>query len=117
MSKKLTNKEDLDFAYLLELMPPLHDVPGFCWLPELYSLVGHEGLLKLCKYAGGERIQIPTLDQLTDSMYALQWFYDVHISKKRDVTEVPLKVLPMFMKVVNVYNERQQRCSKQFEKK
>ena len=35
-------REELDFAYLLELMPPLHDTPDFCWLPELFSIVGYK---------------------------------------------------------------------------
>ena len=44
---KLPLTEELDFAYLLELMPPLHGQPEFSWLPELFSIVGHESLLKL----------------------------------------------------------------------
>lgn len=98
--------EELDFAYLLELMPPLYNVPEFSLLPELFSIIGHERLLKLCKYAGGERIQIPTLDQLSSSMEVLQLFYDVHITKKKDITQVPVKHLPLFMKVVDIYDAR-----------
>lgn len=104
---KLPVTEELDFQYLLELMPPLHQVPEFSWLPELFSIIGHERLLQLCKFAGGERIRIPTLEQLSDSMEALQYFYDVHINKKKDVTQVPIKILPMFMKICDIYKERQ----------
>ena len=53
---KLNRTEDLDFHYLLTLMPPLHNISQFTWLPELFSIIGHEGLIKLCKYAGGETI-------------------------------------------------------------
>lgn len=107
MSKEsLPITEELDFAYLLELMPPLYNVPEFSWLPELFSIIGHERLLKLCKYAGGEKIQIPTLDQLSSSMEVLQLFYDVHITKKKDITQVPVKHLPLFMKVVDIYDAR-----------
>ena len=77
MSKKLTLTEELDFAYLLELMPPLHGVSEFAWLPELFSIIGYEKLLTLCKYAGGETITIPTTEQVSDSISALQWFYDI----------------------------------------
>ena len=50
---KLPITEELDFAYLLSLLPPLKDEPEFAWLPELFSIVGHESLIRLCKYAGG----------------------------------------------------------------
>lgn len=106
-SSDIPVKDELDFAYLLELMPPLYCTPEFSWLPELFSIIGHERLLKLCKYAGGERIRIPTLEQVQDAIDALQWFYDVHIKKERDLVEVPLSVLPLFMKVVEIYDSRE----------
>ena len=107
MSKsKLPITEDLDFAYLLELLPPLYNVPEYEWLPELFSIIGHERLLLLCKYAGGERIRIPTLEELSDSIDALQWFYDVHIKKCKDVTEVPVNLHDMFRKIFEIYNAR-----------
>ena len=64
MNKTLSITEESDFAYLLELMLPLHNVPEFAWLPELFSIIGYEKLLLLCKYAGGETIAIPTIDQI-----------------------------------------------------
>ena len=70
---KLPITEELDFQYLLGLMPPLHDVPEFSWLPELFSIIGYEKLLLLCKYAGGETIKIPTVEQVQESIDALQW--------------------------------------------
>lgn len=106
MKNKLPLTEELDFHYLLELMPPLHNVPEFSWLPELFSIVGHERLLVLCKYAGGERIQIPTLTQLSDSIDALQWFYDVRIKKCKSVAEVPVRLHPLFHKIMEIYDAR-----------
>lgn len=102
-NNKLPLTEELDFAYLLTLMPPLHNVPEFAWLPELFSIIGHEQLINLCKYCGGETIRIPTLEQITDSIYALQWFYDVYISKKKNVTEVPVKLHKLFDAITNTY--------------
>ena len=64
--------EELDFHYLLELMPPLHNIPEFAWLPELFSIIGYEKLIQLCKYAGGETIAIPTIEELTSSIESLQ---------------------------------------------
>lgn len=98
--------EDLDFHYLLGLMPPLHDEPEFAWLPELFSTVGHESLITLCKYAGGEVIKIPTLDQLSKSIEALQWFYDVKIKKSKSMSEVPSNIAPLFIKISEVYDAR-----------
>lgn len=105
MSKKLPITENLDFAYLLELMPPLHDIPEFAWLPELFSIIGYESLIKLCKYAGGETIQIPTLSQLTDSIEALQIFYDTYIAKVRsNRSVVPAHIQDMVQKIMRVYS-------------
>lgn len=108
MSKRsrLPVTEDLDFQYLLELMPPLHNVPEFSWLPELFTIIGHENLIKLCKYAGGQRIRIPTLEQLTDSIDALQYYYDVEIEHCKDIVEIPLNILPLFQKICEIYKSR-----------
>lgn len=101
--KKLDTREDLDFAYLLELMRPLSDVSEYALLPELFSMVGHENLLKLCKYAGGQTIQIPTLEELKDSMYALQWFYDVDIKYSKSDSEIPSNLKTLVDKIRKVY--------------
>ncbi len=106
MSNKLPITEEIDFAYLLELMPPLHDVPQFSWLPELFSIIGHERLILLCKYAGGETIKIPTIEELSDSVNALQWFYDVEIKKSKSIAEVPAKFHRLFSKIIEVYSAR-----------
>lgn len=102
----LPKTEELDFHYLLSLMPPMHNTPEFAWLPELFSIIGHEKLILLCKYAGGERIRIPTLEQLSDSIEALQWFYDVHITKRKAITDVPPRLHALFDKVLKAYSAR-----------
>ena len=101
--KKLNTREDLDFAYLLELMRPLSDVSEYALLPELFSIVGHENLLKLCKYAGGQTLTIPTLNELKDGMYALQWFYDVDIKHTKDGSMIPENLVPLVNKIREVY--------------
>lgn len=106
MGSKLPLKEELDFAYLLELMPPLYNIPEFAWLPELFAIVGHESLIKLCRYAGGEIIRIPTLDQLVDSIDALQWFYDVRIKHVHSIDEVPARLHTLFHSILEVYDAR-----------
>lgn len=103
----ITLQEELDFHYLLGLMPPLYNVPEFAWLPELFSLIGHDKLIQLAKYCGGERIKIPTLEQLSDSIEALQWFYDVKIKKIQDITEVPPRLHSHFHKIMEVYDARE----------
>lgn len=109
MTKKETidTKDELDFHYLLGLMPPLHNVPEFAWLPELFSIIGHERLILLCKFAGGERIKIPTLEQLSDSIEALQWFYDVRVNKTKAITDVPVNLHSLLAKIIEIYDARE----------
>ncbi len=106
MSKsKLPITEDLDFEYLLALMPALHNISGFSWLPELFSIVGCESLILLCRYCGGETITIPTTDQLLDSIESLHNFYDIHIKKCKKLSDLPIdkqKSVQIIQKVYNV---------------
>lgn len=101
---KLPVTEELDFHYLLELMPALHDIDRFAWLPELFSIIGVEALLTLCKYAGGELIQVPTVEELKDSVDALQWFYDVHISKTKECQGIPSRLLELVSTIKEVFD-------------
>ena len=101
---KLPITEELDFQYLLALMQPLHNVKEFAWLPELFSIIGHESLVKLCQYAGGEQIRIPTLTQLTDSIDALQAFYDVYIKKCKMIEDVPDNLISSVNTILEVYD-------------
>lgn len=102
-SKDLSLTEELDFQYLLQLLPPLADTPEFVWLPELFSIIGAKNLITLCKYAGGETITIPTLDQLSENIDALQWYYDVYISHRKELGEIPANICALVMKIRNVY--------------
>ena len=96
-------KEELDFQYLLQLLPPLENEPEFAALPELFSIIGAKTLIKLCKYAGGETIKIPTIEQLSRDIDALQWYYDVFISKKKLVSEIPTDLQPLVIKIREIY--------------
>lgn len=101
--RKLPLTEELDFHYLLTLLPPLKDEPEFSWLPELFSIIGHEKLLLLCKYAGGETIRIPTLDELNFSINSLQWFYNVHIKHSKQESDIPSIYLEEVKKIGDKY--------------
>jgi len=61
-------------------------------------------LIKLCKYSGGEMIRIPTLDELSKSIDALQCFYDVYIKKSK--SEIPDGLSELVDKIKAVYNDR-----------
>ena len=103
MKDDLSIKEELDFQYLLQLLPPLENEPEFAWLPEVFSIIGARNLITLCKYAGGETIKIPTLDQLSTDIDALQWYYDVYITKKKSVADIPLNLADLVLKIQNIY--------------
>lgn len=105
-SNHLSTTEELDFHYLLTLMPPLHNLPEYAWLPELFSIVGHEKLLLLSKYAGGEVIRIPTLLELSSSIDALQWFYDINIANRKQLSELPTHLYESYVKILEVYDVR-----------
>lgn len=102
--QKLDITESSDFHCLLELMLPLYNVDEFAWLPELFSIIGHEKLLMLMKYAGGETIKIPTLDQLNASIQALDWYYKVYITKRKRRKSIPLEYLELVDKIKEVFD-------------
>ena len=104
MSKELPIKDELDFQYLLQLLPPLENEPEFAWLPELFSIIGAKNLITLSKYAGGETIKIPTTEQLAQDIEALQWYYDVFITKRKSVGEIPADLCALVMKIKSVYS-------------
>lgn len=105
-SKNLPISEELDFAYLLGLMRPLYDIDEFAWLPELFALIGHESLINLCRYAGGELIRIPTLEELSHSIESLQYFYDVYIVNKSEFLEVPDEYRNSVKLIKEIYDVR-----------
>lgn len=100
---KLPVTEELDFQYLLQILPPLTNEPEFSWLPELFSIIGAKSLITLCKYAGGETIKIPTLQQLSKSIDALQLYYDVYISHKKSFEDVPNYLKDLVLKIKDIY--------------
>ena len=99
LDEKLSSTEELDFHYILTLMPCLCEIPAFSWLPELFSIVGHDNLIKLCKYAGGETIQVPTLEELSDAVESLQWYYDVCVKKTKTRDDIPTKYKDMVSRI------------------
>ena len=103
MNNELPTSEELDFQYLLQLLPPLEETPEFANLPELFSLIGAKNLIKLCKYAGGETITIPTLEQLCQDIEALQWYYDVYIKRTKISSDIPLDLKELVAKIKEVY--------------
>ena len=105
-NKDLPITEDLDFSYLLGLMRPLHKIDNFAWLPELFTLIGHEKLIDLCRYAGGETITIPTLEELSSSIDSLQDFYDVYIKKSKTLDEVDQSNLALVGRIKEIYDAR-----------
>ena len=105
-AKSLPITEELDFAYLLGLMRPLYQIDEFAWLPELFAIVGHERLIDLCRYTGGEVIKIPTLDQLSQSIDALQDFYDVYLKKTKELEDIPITNEPLVLKIKEIYDVR-----------
>lgn len=96
--------EEIDFHYLLTLMPPLHDVPEFAWLPELFSIIGHEKLIQLCKYCGGEQIKLPDTETLSNSIEALQYFYDVYLIHRKSVSDIPDDIMNLVQKIRVIFN-------------
>ncbi len=106
MQDKLSLTDELDFHYLLSLMTPLENEPGYCWLPELFSIIGEEKLILLCKYAGGEIIKIPTLEELTNSIEALNYFYQIYIAKKDTEDNIPARYKEKVAKIFEIYSGR-----------
>ena len=105
MSKEIPVKDELDFQYLLQLLPPLENESEFAWLPELFSIIGARNLITLCKYAGGETIKLPTIEQLATDIEALQWYYDVFITHKKSSTEIPIELKPLVNKIQGIYQQ------------
>lgn len=106
MKSDLPITEELDFQYLLQLLPPLENEPEFEWLPELFSIIGAKNLITLCKYAGGETIKIPTVEQLSQNIEALQWYYDVYVTKRKTLGEIPKNLCTIVMKIHTIYNQQ-----------
>lgn len=105
-SQKLDLTETSDFHCLLELMLPLYQIDEYAWLPELFSIIGHEKLLLLMKYAGGETIKIPTLDELNSALAALEWYYKVYVIKRKYRKSIPEEYRELVQKIKEVLDAR-----------
>lgn len=88
-------------------MRPLHNVDEYAFLPELFTLLGHDKLIDLCRYCGGETIKIPTSKELVDALDALQIFYDVYIAKRKSELTIPITSEELVNKIKEVYNVRE----------
>ena len=103
-TKKLDLTETSDFHCLLELMLPLYKVDEYSWLPELFSIIGYEKLIMLCRYAGGATIKIPTVDELSKAIEALDWYYKVFIVKNKYKKSIPEEYLELVYKIKEVFD-------------
>ena len=103
-NKKLDITESSDFHCLLELLVPLYNVEEYAWLPELFSIIGHEKLLLLAKYAGGETIRIPTVDEINSALEALDWYYRVYILKRKRRKSIPPEYRELVDKIREVFD-------------
>ena len=99
------NYEELDFAYLLELMRPLKSIPEYALLPELFAVIGYDKLRDLCRYAGGEAVKIPTVEELSEAIVAMQWFYQVKIKHDKLEEQVPENIKGLYLKICRVYKD------------
>ena len=103
---KLDLTQSSDFQYLLELMLPLSNDPAYAWLPELFSVIGHEKLILLCKFCGGETIRIPKLEELMEALDALDWYYKVHIAHCKYRKSIPERLVPKVEHIKEIIDAR-----------
>lgn len=105
-SSELNLTEQQDFSYILQLMMPLYDEKEYACLPELFTILDYKKVIELCKYAGGETIKIPTLEELSVAIESLQWFYDVFIANNKSYQDIPQEYRDKVLKIKKVYNSR-----------
>ena len=98
--------DEINLHYLLELMPPLYEVPEYALLPELFSTIGIDSLLALCKYAGGETVRIPTITELSTAILALDVFYTRDILKHEYSDDVSMDVINLYERIKAVYDSQ-----------
>lgn len=85
----LPEKEQLDFTMLLQLLPLIEEDGDYKDFAALFSIIGIDKLLLLCKYKGNATIKIPTLQELTAEIDALQWYSDIYISHIKTEEDIP----------------------------
>ena len=104
--KGLSLTESSNFHYLLELMIPLYGIDEYGCLPELFSIIGHEKLLVLAKYAGGSTVRIPTLEEVSTSLQALEWYYEVYIKHTKTAKDIPYEFTSLVERIRKVIDVR-----------
>ena len=85
-------------------MLPLYQVEEYAWLPELFSIIGHEKLITLAKYAGGATLKIPTISQLSNAIEALDWYYKVYVAKNKYRKSIPPEYINLVDKIKEVFD-------------
>lgn len=103
-SDKLDLTQTSDFHCLLELMLPLYQIEEYSWLPELFSIIGYEKLLLLAKYAGGATIKIPTVDEISKAIEALDWYYKVYLTHTKYKKSIPSELADLVNKIKEVFD-------------
>lgn len=103
MSEAIT--EELDFLYVLTLLQPLHGCDTFSWLPELFSIIGPDKLLQLSKFAGGEEIRIPTLDEIYHCIECVTYYYHSFLLKDISTSDIPVEYIDDVLKIAKIYAE------------
>jgi hypothetical protein len=103
---ELNLTEQQDFSYLLQLMMPLYQENAYALLPELFTILDYKKVIELSKYMGGETVRIPTIQELSESLESLQWFYDVYINKSKPYDSIPKEYLDNVTSIKSIYDDR-----------
>lgn len=103
-AKKLDITESSDFHCLLELMLPLYEVQEYAWLPELFSIIGYDKLILLSKYASGATIKIPSIEEITRAIEALDWYYKVYVVRNKYRKSIPHEYVDLVGKIKEVFD-------------
>lgn len=74
------NKEDT-YSLALMLLYFSNDNPRYSTLSELPFILDHESFIKFIKYYEGQKLEIPTMDQIKDSLRVLMLFQYSRIEK------------------------------------
>ena len=69
------------YSLILFALYKIKDIPEYSTLSELAFILDKENLLKLCQYFGGITLQIPTIEELENMVYALILYEYVDVDK------------------------------------
>lgn len=86
IKNELKKLNDVDiWSLMLFVLYNFQKIPEYSALSELAYILDQKSLLKLCEYFGGQVIQIPTIDQLEETIFGmlLYQYIDVeHIAEE-----------------------------------